>query len=190
MPFSHSSLLSVVVGFLEKKQPQSILDVGVGFGQFGFLARTNLEHVNLFEWDELGSRKRGKEEWKIEIHGIEAFPGYITPVHDYAYNHIFIGDALEILPRLVLQYELVLATEILEHFDKDDGLKFIKLLKRASSGLVLISTPKEFIEQTYAANPYENHRSHWTKSDLEREGFDEFLDNDESWVACHTINRG
>ena len=190
MPFSHSSLLSVVVGFLEQKQPQSILDVGVGFGQFGFLARINLEHVNLFEWDEVSSRKRDKKEWKIEIHGIEAFPEYITPVHDYAYNHIFIGDALEVLPRLDRQYDLVLAIEIPEHFDKEDGLKFIQMLKRASSGLVLISTPKEFIEQHYAANPYENHRSHWTRSDLEALGFDEFLDNNESWVACHKVKSG
>ena len=57
MPFSQSSQLASIVGFMEGVQPKSILDVGVGLGQYGFLARTNLEHFNLFEVKGATARK-------------------------------------------------------------------------------------------------------------------------------------
>ena len=88
MPFSHSTQLSAIVGFLERLQPNSILDVGVGMGQYGFLARTNLENINLFVVNGPQAIQRAKSEWKIRIDGIEAFKTYRTQVHDYAYNHI------------------------------------------------------------------------------------------------------
>ncbi len=183
MPFSLSSQLSEIVGFAESIQPKSILDVGVGMGQYGFLLRTNIEHFNLYEVVGEKARRRDKSEWNIHIDGIEAYPGYITPVHEYAYNNIYFGDALEVMPKMDRQYNLVLAIDILEHFEKRDGLRFIDLLKRSSDGKVLISTPKDFIEQHVEANPYENHRSHWTKGELEQAGCSNFLLNKESWIG-------
>ncbi|MEQ8952560.1 MAG: hypothetical protein RL120_00370 [Gammaproteobacteria bacterium] len=185
MPFSDSNMLSPVVGLIEELQPRSILDVGIGFGQYGFLCRTNLEHVNLFEWDDHGARKREKTEWEIQIDGVEAFPAYVTPVQEYAYNNILIGDALEVLPKMTQSYDLVMAIEILEHFDKDDGIRFLDMLQRRSHGTVLVTTPKDFIHQDYPANPYENHRSLWSREDLEARGFKRFLDNPNNWIACY-----
>lgn len=182
MPFSQSSQLSSIVGFLETAQPESILDVGTGFGQYGFLARTNIEHFNLFEVNGPIARKRERSEWKIVIDGIEAFKDYITPVHEYAYNNIFIGDAMDVLPTLSRRYDVVLAIDILEHFDKDQGRQFIELLKQVCSGSVLVSTPKEFIEQHIEANPYEDHRSCWSFADLQACGFTTVLENPESWI--------
>ncbi|MDO9478143.1 MAG: class I SAM-dependent methyltransferase [Pseudohongiella sp.] len=182
MPFSQSSQLSSIVGFLETSQPKSILDVGTGFGQYGFLARTNIEHFNLFEVNGAIARKRERSEWNIVIDGIEAFKDYITPVHEYAYNNIFIGNAMDVLPTLTQRYDIVLAIDILEHFDKDEGRQFIELLKHVCSGSVLVSTPKEFIEQHIEANPYEDHRSCWSLADLQACGFTAVLENHESWI--------
>ncbi len=186
MPFSHLSQLSPVMGFIERHQPRSVLDVGVGMGQYGFLARTNLEHLNLCELTGSGSRQREKSEWLIRIDGIEGYPEYLTPVHDYAYNKIHIGDALEVLPQLDARYDLVLAIDILEHFEKADGLKFIDMLKEASNRHVLVATPKEFTEQHFEANPYENHRSHWTGEELAANGLTQVLDNPHAWIAVFT----
>jgi 2-polyprenyl-3-methyl-5-hydroxy-6-metoxy-1,4-benzoquinol methylase len=182
MPFSQSSQLSTIVGFIENCQPNAILDVGVGFGQYGFLARTNLEHFNLFEVTGATARKRERSEWNIIIDGIEAFQDYITPVHDYAYNNIYIGDALQVLPRLTSNYDMVLAIDILEHFDKEDGKRFIEMLKTICTNHVLVSTPKDFVEQKIDANPYENHRSCWSLADLQACGFTTVLENPESWI--------
>ena len=97
MPFSYSSQISTIIGYAENLKPISILDIGVGMGQYGFLLRTNLENLNLFEIHGEIANQRNKNEWKIRIDGIEGYPGYLTPVHDYSYNKIFIGDALSLL---------------------------------------------------------------------------------------------
>jgi len=188
MPFSHSTQLSAIVGFIERLQLRSILDVGVGMGQYGFLARTNLENINLFNVNGTQAAQSAKSEWKVRIDGIEAFRTYRTPVHDYAYNHIYWEDAQKILPMIVdNKYELVIAIDILEHFDMEDGIEFLAHLKRIAEKEVLVSTPKTFIHQEVEANPYENHRSLWSQKQLEDQGFTQIIQNDESWIAvCST----
>ena len=112
-------------------------------GQYGFLLRTNLENLNLFEIHGEIANQRNKNEWKIRIDGIEGYPGYLTPVHDYSYNKIFIGDALSLLTSISNEsYDFVLAVDILEHFTKEDGVRFLKECLRIASKSVLISTPK------------------------------------------------
>lgn len=88
MPFSYSNQLSTIVGYAEQQNPATILDVGIGMGQYGFLLRTNLENINLFEINGAHARQRDKHEWKIRIDGIEGYPGYINAVHEYAYQPI------------------------------------------------------------------------------------------------------
>jgi hypothetical protein len=186
MPFSQSSQLSAIMGYIEQSNPRSLLDVGVGMGQYGFLSRTNLEFLNLFEVNGDEGRQRPKEQWKVRIDGIEAYETYITPVHEYVYNTLHIGNALDILPTIENnQYEMVIAIDILEHFEKAEGLHFLEALKRVSSGQVLISTPNEFHPQEIEANPFENHRSYWSREALSSAGFDHFLENEESWVAIY-----
>ena len=124
MPFSQSSQVSTIMGFIERINPASLLDVGVGvgMGQYGFLARNNLELINLFCIDGKQGIQRPKSEWRVRIDGIEGFSAYLTPVHEYTYNHMMIGDALDLLPKIADgTYEVVLAVDILEHFAKPDG---------------------------------------------------------------------
>lgn len=185
MPFSQSSQLSTIVGFIEQASPASILDVGVGMGQYGFLARLNLEHEHLFVIDGDRGWQRPKSEWRVKIDGIEGCATYLTPIHEYVYNTLTIGDALTLLPGIPDNaYELVLAIDILEHLDMPDGIRFLAELRRISSRAALVSTPKEFIHQDIPANPYENHRSVWTRADLARQGFAEILPNEASWIAA------
>ena len=187
MPFSQSSQLSAIVGFMEALQPSSVLDVGVGMGQYGYLARMNLENVNLFRVEGTHGELKPKSEWRVRIDGIEGFRGYLTPVHDFVYNDIVIGDALEKLPAVAdRSYDLVLAIDILEHFTTADGLRFLDQLKRIARRAALISTPKEFHAQEVEANPFENHRSHWSAQHLADAGYRRIIDNAESWIAVHT----
>lgn len=189
MPFSYSNQISAIVGYAEDLKPTSVLDVGVGMGQYGFLLRTNLENVNLFEIHGDTANQRNKSDWKIKIDGIEGYAGYLTPVHDYAYNKIYIGEALNLLASLASRsYDLVLAIDILEHFDKADGIAFLKECLRVSSRRVVISTPKDFIEQDVAANPFENHRPHWIEEDLKNCGFETSLPNSLSIIAIAEIS--
>lgn len=186
MPFSQISQISTILQYIDTLFPTSLLDVGAGMGQYGFLARINLEGSRLFCVPEY--RQSRKEEWRVQIDGIEGCGGYMTPVHHYAYNHLMVGDALDILPTLPNQsYELVLAIDILEHLTRPDGFIFLSHLKRIAQKAALVSTPKEFIPQEVPANPYENHRSLWTWQDLVDHGFQKCLENDFSWIALHEV---
>ena len=184
MPFSYSNQLSTIIGFAEQQNPGALLDIGVGMGQYGFLLRTNLENINLFEIDGSNAHQRSKDQWKVRIDGIEGYAGYITAVHEYSYTNLMIGDALKLLSTLRNKtYDLVLAIDILEHFHKEQGIIFLKECQRVSRDSVLVSTPKEFVAQEVLANPLENHRSHWTEEDLRSCGFNSFLSNALSLIA-------
>lgn len=185
MPFSQSTQLSTIVGWAETLAPKCVLDVGIGMGQYGFLLRNNLEGVNLFRIEGDRGCLRPKSEWQIRIDGIEGFAGYITPVHDWAYNHIMLGEALGVLGTIeTRRYELAMAIDILEHFDKEQGVRLLAELRRVASRASLVSTPKVFQPQDVPANPYENHRSQWSRADLALSGFVEVLPNAESWIAA------
>ena len=157
MPSSHPHQLNEIAEMIMVSKPASMLDVGIGFGKYGFLAREYLE-----VWD--GQHRRGK--WRHRIDGIEACKEYILDHHRAIYDHLYFGDALEILPTLEIRYDLLLASDILEHFDRDDGLKFLQAcLARARN--VIISTPhssgKQMVE---SENPFETHRSEWRWADF------------------------
>jgi hypothetical protein len=185
MPFSQTSQLSTIIGWVENLSPQSVLDIGVGMGQYGFMLRQKLEALNLFKVEGDQGRQQDKSEWRVVIDGIEGCAIYLTPVHEWAYNNMMLGEALELLKSIETgRYELVLAIDVLEHFDKELGAQLLKEMQRVSSRAALISTPKEFIPQDVPANPYENHRSLWSHEDLAFSGFNEVLPNEESWVTA------
>jgi hypothetical protein len=185
MPFSQTSQLSPIIGWIETLAPQSVLDIGVGMGQYGFMLRQKLENLNLFRVEGAKAWQQEKAEWRIVIDGIEGFAAYMTPVHEWAYNNMMLGEALALLKAIETgRYELVMAIDVLEHFDKELGAQLLQEMQRVSTRAALISTPKEFIPQDIPANPYENHRSLWSHADLESSGFGEVLPNEESWVAA------
>lgn len=188
MPFSQSSQVSTILDFALALDPASVLDVGTGMGQYGFLLRTNLENEHLFDIRGAHAKQRDRSEWKYRIDGIEGYDGYLTPVHAYAYQEVMIGNALEVLPRIAdRSYELVIAIDILEHLTTEDGARFLDHCVRIASKAVLVSTPKEFHAQEIAANPYENHRSVWSEVALREAGFLRTLPNAESWVVVHEV---
>ncbi|MGA0806584.1 MAG: class I SAM-dependent methyltransferase [Pseudohongiellaceae bacterium] len=187
MPFSQTSQLSPIISWVEQLKPKSVLDVGIGMGQYGFLLRTKLEGLNLFRTEGTRGWLTPREDWAVRIDGIEGCAGYLTPVQEWSYNHVFVADALAALARIPdASYELVLAIDIVEHFEKDDALRFLAELRRVSSRAALVSTPKDFYEQHVEANPLEDHRSHWDESELRAAGYSEVIPNPESWIVVWT----
>ena len=157
MPTSNLSQVVKLLELILLLKPNSILDVGVGFGKYGLLLREYLEL-----WDGRGVYN----QWKKRIDGIEVFPGYLTAVHHYIYDHIYVGDALDVLPTTPDKYDLILLVDIIEHFSLEDGLRLLQYAAECGRN-VLISTPKCLAPQSNAfGNPYETHRFQWTKGDF------------------------
>lgn len=157
MPSSQPRQLNEITDLIILTDPQKLLDIGVGFGKYGFLSREYLEMWN-----------SGNEylQWTRQIDGIEAFQSYLTPVHEKIYNTIFQGDAMNILPSLNDRYDLILLIDVLEHFSYGDGLKILEQCRRCSSNII-ISVPKVMsVQGEVYGNPYETHKYNWKPKDF------------------------
>lgn len=154
MPTSQWLQISSLVELIVHANPKKMLDIGVGFGKYGYLSR---------EYLELWDRRQVYDDWQRTIDGIEAFEKYVTPAHQFIYNTIHIGDAKEILPTLDSDYDLILLVDVLEHFTREDGEVILRLCQERSRN-VLISVPNWLSDQdAHFDNVYETHRFLWEK---------------------------
>jgi hypothetical protein len=144
-------------------EPKSVLDIGVGFGKWGFLCR---------EYGDIWFNRYEKSEWTVRIDGCEAFPNYKTPIYDYIYDNIYYGDVSETLDTLP-SYDLAILGDVIEHFDKETGLRLLKKLSQKCN-YVLMSSPTSFFGQNsdLDQNPFEEHKCLWTIKDLAGYNFD------------------
>lgn len=158
MPTSHYHQLNEIVELIRLTQPVRVLDIGVGFGKFGFLTR---EYLDVYD-----SREYGK--WATRIDGVEVFESYIGPIQRLVYDNIYIGDARRIVPELETRYDLILLIDVIEHLPRESGEPLLDACLRVGRN-VLVSTPKGTDHQADAfGNPHEAHRSHWRRSDFRR----------------------
>lgn len=163
MSTSNWQNISYNIDLIKKLNPDSILDIGVGFGRWGILFREFLE-----VWGD----NNFKGEWRRIIDGIEIFPEYIRDYHKYFYNNIFIADALEHIQNTKVAYDLINCGDVIEHFEKHEGLKLIKLcLERSKYVLINIPIGTNWKQDSVNNNEYEKHRSIWQNSDFNKYKF-------------------
>jgi len=67
MPSSAPDHIPAVLKHVMKLQPKRVLDVGVGYGKWGFLLREYLE-----SWND----RVHPEDWEITITGVEVWEPY------------------------------------------------------------------------------------------------------------------
>lgn len=179
MPSSQFGQISPLAWLIRELDPQSVLDVGPGFGKYGFLAR---EYLELW-WRTTDYAKRTRR-----IDAVEVFEPYITPLQRSIYDEIYIGDALEVLPKLT-KYDLILLVDVLEHLDKPGGLRLLAASIQRGS-FVVISTPKNPAPQgAHFGNVHEQHTSAWTKRELAAIAPSLFLHEPQSLVALLSTSK-
>src|SRR5205814_7486601 len=121
MPSSRPNTIPTVIHLVRQLKPQSILDVGVGFGKWGHLFR---EYTDIVEAERDPGRYERKN-WQVKIDGIEGHAGYLTDMHRYLYNEIHLGDACELIKKLT-SYDLIFMGDVIEHFEKQTGLQLLR----------------------------------------------------------------
>jgi hypothetical protein len=179
MPSSQYYHISKIMEMIISLKPNSVLDIGSGYGKFGVLCREYLEL-----WDG-----RQKYEFKKRIDCVEVFKEYITPLHRYIYNNIYNANILDLATELHHKYDLVLLIDVLEHFEKKEGSNLLNILINNNKG-VLISTPRKPSPQKDAfGNVYETHRSRWTENDLRGLGECHFTDDSVSLICYMSKNK-
>lgn len=146
---SNPMTIPVLINYLKKREPfKSVLDVGVGYGKYGFLIREYFE-------THLGRFKKG--DFEIRVDGVEPFKEMIT-FQQQIYDNIFFKtiEQLEISQGV---YDIILWIDILEHLPKEEAIFHFNRLKKHGKEHI-IATPKTFIKQKLIVNTeYDQHRS-------------------------------
>jgi hypothetical protein len=151
--------VNLIVNTVLSLEPRRILDLGMGTGKWGFLIR---------EQSDLAEGRNDRREWKLTIDGVEAYEPYIGAHQRSVYDTVHVADVREfLLSYRGEKYDVVLALDIIEHFDPGAAVEFVAEALGVARFCV-ISTPKGFYPQEGHANVLETHRSWWPPSALRK----------------------
>lgn len=136
----------------EMKDCKRILDLGCGYssplGRIKDKLRPDLYSVGVDDFDPYLEQSKQKK-----IHS------------EYIKSNIFNVDFPE------KSFDCVVLLDVVEHFEKDDFLKFMPKLNKIAKKIIVL-TPNGFVNQdVYHNNAYQLHRSGWTVEEMNKLGF-------------------
>ncbi|MEM2703871.1 MAG: class I SAM-dependent methyltransferase [Candidatus Bathyarchaeia archaeon] len=146
---SHSQLLNAyVLGLLpENLRNMFILDVGCGFGEWGFLIRT----------------RKGGFPFLI---GVDIWHPHLMRLRKLNVYDVLVRLKIPFLPFKEKSVDASLACEILEHIPKSEGYQLLEELERVSRKLIVVTSPLGWPQEEIYGNPYERHISEWSPREL------------------------
>ncbi|NQT33005.1 MAG: class I SAM-dependent methyltransferase [Candidatus Omnitrophica bacterium] len=167
MATSNWQNISLCCELIERIRPRSVLDVGCGFGRWGFLSR---------EYLDIWKGRTHEDKWETRIDAVEVFEPYIKPSHRYIYDDIFIGNVLDVLPDLA-NYDLIIIGDMLEHLEKSQGKKLLELVQQKANKAVLLTVPlgDSWPQEERDENEWEGHKSAWKVNEFKKRGAKTFL---------------
>lgn len=157
MPSSNVNIIPHIIEPIFKLQPESVLDIGCGFGKYGFLLR---------EYLDISQKRYLRKDWKTRIDAVEIFEDYISDVQRLIYSNIFIGNINKLIDKLP-DYDVILLLGVIEHLTRSDGCELVERLKMKYNKLLFISTPEVFRKQgAFMGNIDEVHKTLWSYADF------------------------
>lgn len=141
--------ISTAIEWIRGEEPKSVLDVGAGFGKWGFLCREYLDVYN---------GRHFREDWKTRIVGMEGFERYIHPASRYLYDDIVVGDALVKIHEVGL-FDLIIMGDILEHFTRHWANSMLANAVAMSQAVLVVTPGGRWPQGAVHGNEYERHRT-------------------------------
>jgi 2-polyprenyl-3-methyl-5-hydroxy-6-metoxy-1,4-benzoquinol methylase len=163
MASSFSSQIPTIIYLIQQIKPKSILDIGKGFGKYGFLIH---EYIGIDNKKQLNANLTMAQQSRISIDAIEVDTDLLLPHLSHLYNNVLVGDVFDIYPKLD-SYDLVLMIDVIEHLDKMKALEMLKYFISTGTD-VIVATPIHFFHQNLYESEYENHISHWVIKDFQQ----------------------
>jgi len=160
MPTSTHFMLTTMVREIMDAKPETMLDVGIGFGKWGFFAR---------EYIDVKANRIYPGQWTLKIDGIEIWERYANgfPWLPTIYDNIIMGDACKVIDDLP-DYDLIVVADIIEHLPKEAGEELLRKCMRKSKKVCLLSIPLGDWtgNRIFDNNIYEKHMSVWNLEEL------------------------
>lgn len=149
----HDSIFKSYIDELknETKDCQSILDVGCG-------VNSPVQYLS-----------RDMHRVGVDVYG----PAIETSKRRSIHNEYFEMN-LDNIDQQFAQgsFDCVLASDVIEHVTKEDGLALIKKMEYVAKHKVIIFTPRGFIPQDeHDGNPWQMHKSGWEVKEMEDFGY-------------------
>ena len=125
----------------------SVLDLGCGDNSpLGFIGRKKyLVGVDGFKKSIIKSKK-------LNIHDKYLHKNILDVKKDFKKN----------------SFDAVIALDVIEHLEKKDGYKLLKLMEHLASKKVILLTPNGFVNQIGEGNGLQEHLSGWSVSDFKK----------------------
>jgi SAM-dependent methyltransferase len=69
-------------------------------------------------------------------------------------------------------FDGVIAIDLIEHLEKQDGLRLLAIMERIAKKVVVVSTPNGFLSQNaYEDNVWQIHKSGWVTEEMRKRGY-------------------
>lgn len=163
MASSFLSQVPQIIYLISQLKPKSILDIGKGFGKYGFLIH---EYIGIDNTKGLSPDKTMKEQSNVIIDAMEIDEQLFLPHLNQIYDKVYKGSILEMYSQLP-NYDLLLMIDVIEHLNKDAALKMLEHFASRKIKMI-IATPEKYFHQHLYNSPYEEHISHWQLSDFRK----------------------
>ncbi len=106
--------------------------------------------------------------------GVDGFQPSLDRARTLGCHHELIRmELLDIGSRFPAKsFDCVVALDVIEHFEKQDGLRLLDMMEGIARRRVAIFTPNGFLPQgEFDNNPYQLHRSGWSVSEMQDRGY-------------------
>lgn len=156
MPESANEHLDQLKAWIAKHNPQSILDVGMGRGNYGWFLR------NECKWT---GKLTGMDIWAPYVVGPDALSGGNRSYYDGGIIVMDMRAASQVMAEL--KPDVIFAFDVIEHVTRDEGVAVIRAMQRATRISVLVCPPiVPYPQGEWGGNPHEAHQHDWTVQDM------------------------
>jgi len=101
--------------------------------------------------------------------GVDAYAPYIE---NKSIHSQYILDDIRTVRFPRKSFDIVLASEVIEHLEKYEGLLLLDRIEEFASKKVIVTTPNGFVQQeSFDGNGKQEHKSGWTVSDFRQRGY-------------------
>jgi SAM-dependent methyltransferase len=136
------------------RQAKTILDVGCGKGI------------------RMAAMRLSRKESVSCMVGADIFYPYIERCRKDFIHDDYVWCDVRHLPFREKSFDTVLCLDVLEHMTRGDGLNLIGEMEAIARAQVIVSTPiGEMVQDSYDANPYQEHIGCWYPNDFEEMGY-------------------
>lgn len=113
-----------------------------------------------------------------EITGVDIYEGWLKQAREMkVYKRLIKGDINAICRILIKQkkkFDVVFCSQTIEHVTRRNGKELLRLVDRLARKRIVFGTPSGFMKQPdefLGDNPYQEHKSGWSREDFERRGY-------------------